>query len=193
MSSVGKKGRSFLTISDADLQHLARLAAADRANFFERHPSWAKLYRRRFLCSALCQGAALHYVTGRPGINDFDLYNFYSEARSRRWYAKALRSCDFGKPKFGKTINRPHFVGRRVDLMGRGIPAKVGADPVAALRQYLRDGRTRSARLLREQAIVILEPATIRGTVVWPEATSKRLSNKRLQPTPPCAIVSRRG
>lgn len=173
MSNVGKKGRSFLTISDADLRRLATLAAADRANFFERHPGWARLYQKRVLCSALCQGAALHYVTGRVGINDFDVYTFYSEARSRRWYAKALRSRDFGKPKFGKTINRPHFVGRRVDLMGRSINAQIGADPVTALRQYLRNGRTRSARLLREQAVVILEPAHIRGTIVWPEQQAR--------------------
>jgi hypothetical protein len=151
------------------------------------------LYKKRVLGSALCQGAALHYVTGRVGINDFDIYTFYSETRERLWYAKALRSRDFGRSKFGQSVNRPDFVGRRVDFMGRGIRARIGANPIAALRQYLREGRTLSARLLRTKAVVLLEPARFRGTVVWPEATSRRLSNKRLQPTPRGAIVKRRG
>jgi len=57
--------------------------------------------------------------------------------------------------------------------MARSISATVTDDPVVALRRYLQESRTQSARLLAEKAVVILEPANIRGTVVWPEASSK--------------------
>lgn len=173
MSNVGRNERSFRKISDVDLHRLATIAAADRRDFFERHQDWASLYRNRVLCTALCQGAALHYVTGVVGINDFDVYTFYSEEPRRRWYAKALRSRDFGVSKFGQTVDWPHFIGRKVDLMARSISATVTDDPVVALRRYLQESRTQSARLLAEKAVVILEPANIRGTVVWPEASSK--------------------
>jgi len=173
MSNAGREERSFRTISDADLRRLAKIAADDRKDFFKRHQGWAALYRNRVLCTALCQGAALHYVNGHIGINDFDVYTFYSESPRRRWYAKALRSRDFGSSKFGQTKDRPNFVGRRVDLMGRSLAAKTSDDPVVALRRYLQESRTRSAQLLAEKAVVILEPARIRGTVVWPVATSK--------------------
>ena len=35
-----------------------------------------------------------------------------------------------------------HFEGRRVDLLMRDLDAPVGADPVAALRGWLEEGRT---------------------------------------------------
>ena len=168
MSNVGRKGRSFKRISDRDLRRLATIAALDRHDFFNRHPRWALEYKDRFLCSALCQGAALHYLNGRTGINDFDVYSFYAANPRRAWYAKALRSRDFGNPRFGQTVSKPEYVGRRVDLMGRSIEVARKADPVTAIRQYLQRSRTRSARLLAEKAVVILQPARLRGTVVWP-------------------------
>jgi hypothetical protein len=131
---IGRSARSFKTISDSDLQRLADIAMVDRRNFFSKHRKWAKAYKNRVLCSALCQGAALHFVDGRVGINDFDVYTFYAKNPRRRWCARALRSRDFGHPKFGKSIDRPNYKGRRVDLMGRSIDVGRGVNPVAALR-----------------------------------------------------------
>lgn len=171
MSNVGPEGRSFRKILDIDLRRLADIAALDRADFFRRYPTWDSLYGKRFLCSAFCQGAARHYVEGRGGINDFDVYSFYAENPSRCWYAKRRCPCDFGSPKFGRSEDRPDFIGRRVDLMGRGIAANPGDDPEEALRRYLREACTCTARLLAGRPVVLLEPASLRGNVVWPGPT----------------------
>ncbi len=118
------------------------------SDFFAKYPDWAALYADRVLLVALCQGAALHYLSGDVGINDFDVYTFYAAHPDRRWYDRRRAVRDFGDPKFGVSGNRPRFVGRRVDLLGRGIAGEPGGDPVAAVRAYLRGGRTETAEFL---------------------------------------------
>src|SRR6202158_5461767 len=155
MSNVAPKGRSFRRITDGDLARLAEFAAEQRADFFRRRPDWARLYSRRVLCTALCQGAALHYARGDAGINDFDVYTFYAQHCKRPWYAKSRSVRDFGDAKFGQSVDKPGFVGRRVDLMGRGIPADPREDPVAAVQRYLRSDRPGTVRFLAEKAVVL--------------------------------------
>ena len=140
---------------------------ADRRDFFSRHPDWARLYRRRVLCTALCQGAALHFVRGDVGINDFDVYTFYAAHPKRHWYAKRRRVCDFGDPKFGRSVDKPAFCGRRVDLMGRDIAAAPREDPIGALLRHLEGRRTETARLLAEKAVVLIDPRRFTGRVIW--------------------------
>jgi hypothetical protein len=169
MSDVGPEGRSFLRISPTDLARLAELARADRRDFFGRYPQWAELYAHRHIATALCQGAALHYVRGEVGIQDFDVYSFFSTNPTRHWYAKRNKHVDFGDPKFGQSANRLDFVGRRVDLMGRDIAVRTGESPIESIRRWLRERRTTSAKLLAKKAVVLLEPVALQGTVVWPE------------------------
>lgn len=64
--------RSYLPISHGDLARLAALAAADRQDLFERKAETGRLYSDRLFAVALCQGAALHYVDGKNGINAGD-------------------------------------------------------------------------------------------------------------------------
>lgn len=48
------------------------------ADLFARHPHGAGRYAGRLLCRALCQGAALHYLDGKNGVKDFDVWSFYA-------------------------------------------------------------------------------------------------------------------
>ena len=163
------RGRSYLPIARDDLLRLARLARDDRRSFFAHSRGWSEAYRDRVLCVALCQGAALHFVDGRTGINDFDVYTFYARNPSKRWCDRRRQPVDFGHAKFGRSeVSPPQFVGRRVDLMGRTLPVAAGSDPVVALRRYLAAQRSDTARLLAEKAVVLLEPADLLGYVVWP-------------------------
>lgn len=166
MSNVGRKERSFLQLSAGDLQQLLDLAVADRSSFFRRYPGWADAYARRTIAIALCQGAALHYCCGDGGINDFDVYTFYAANPKRRWYAKRHAITDFGDAKFGKSSTHPAFVGRRVDLLSRALAVEPRTDAVSAIRAYLREGRTKTARLLAQKAVVLLNPEL--GRCIWP-------------------------
>ena len=169
MSDVGPEGRSFRRIVPQDLRRLAQLAKDDRDDFFNRDRGWGRLYANRVLCTALCQGAALFAATGKRGINDFDIYTFYAQHASRPWYARRRARADFGDSKFGQSIDRPGYIGRRVDLMGRALRAEPGAEPVRAVQQYLFTGRSKSVEFLSQRAVILLEPVQFLGWLIWLE------------------------
>jgi hypothetical protein len=173
MSNVGKEGRSFLPIEKTDLLRLAEIARKDRGQFFREYPEWKKTYGNRYLCTALCQGAAQHYLDckignkEKRGINDFDVYSFYQINPAKRWYSKRLKVYDFGDPKFGRSVHKSKsFVGRRVDCIGRAILIEKGEYLPMALRRYLETHKTRTAMELSKKAVVLLDPLC--ETVVWP-------------------------
>lgn len=160
--------RSLERIRKSDLRRLARIARQERDDLFERHPEWALLYRKRVVGSALCQGAALHFINGTHGISDFDVWTFYAEHPEAAFPHHLVTHRDFGKSRFGRDPNAPAYQGRRVDLTGRSLSCEPGADPVEALQTYLRRGETPSSRELRLKAVVLVEPEDYLGYVVWP-------------------------
>jgi hypothetical protein len=166
MSTAGPESRSYLPIEHADLQRLAEIARMDREDFFKAHPEWAEVYRDRVLCIALCQGAAKHFIDGKTGIHDFDVYTFYRQNPKKLWYAKRIKNHDFGDAKFGKTEDRPEFIGRRVDCLGRGISVNEGESGTDALRRWLTERPTNTAQFLAQKAVVLLDPDC--GCVIWP-------------------------
>jgi hypothetical protein len=163
----GNPDRSHESITPSDLRRLARIARSDRTDFFERFPRWSKLYSGRFLCAALCQGAASHFVNGKTGVKDFDVWSFFCEISGQPMRRRRVVSRDFGHPKFGTSPDRPDFVGRRVDLVFRSIDCNHGTSPITALRQYLTEGRTATARFLAGKGAVLIEPAEFAGAIAW--------------------------
>ena len=161
--------RSFERITRSDLKKVARIARSEREEFFERHPEWAMLYRKRLVGVALCKDAALHFVNGSTGLDVFDVWTFYAEHPEAPFPFQQLVKADLGKSKFGRdTANPDAYQGRRVELRGRSLDCKPGDDPIEVLQRYLRAGETLSARELRDKAVVLIEPEQFLGYVVWP-------------------------
>jgi hypothetical protein len=162
--------RSLARIEIADLLRLAALAADAEAELFRRNPQGSGRYAGRLLGRALCQGAALHYVDRRNGVKDFDVWSFYAQHDDWPFPARWRGTRDFGPSKFGRyPSDPPRYVGRRVDLLGRSLPAGPGADPVDVLRRYLATGRTASAKALAAKAVVLIDPQNRVGEIVWPQ------------------------
>jgi hypothetical protein len=156
-------------IGVADLLRLAALAAEAEAELFGRHPRGSARYAGRLLGRALCQGAALHYVNGKNGVKDFDVWSFYAQHDDWPFPARWRGTRDFGPSKFGRyPADPPRYTGRRVDLLGRSLPVAPGTDPAHAIRDYLDAGRTTSARALATKAAVLIDPAHRAGEIVWP-------------------------
>lgn len=164
---MGEGERSYLAIDLEDLQRLAEIARADREELFTRNAHLARCYRDRVICVALCQGAALHFVDTTVGINDFDVWTFFRAHEAGPFPPRRRVERDFGNPKFGRSSDRPDFDGKRVDLIGRSIPAACDEDPASTIQHYLVSQRTRSARCLAEKALIFLEPGKLVGKVVW--------------------------
>jgi hypothetical protein len=160
---------SFEAVGRNDLRRLARLARTDRDEFFERHPEWGERYRDRVLCVALCDQAALHFIGGSAGIQDFQVWTFYLEHPDAPFPHQVTGLSDFGPSRFGRSPGVAEtFKGRQVHLYSRSLPCQPGVEPVAVLQDFLRAGATHSARTLREEAVVFLEPEEILGFVAWP-------------------------
>jgi hypothetical protein len=161
--------RSLEQIDRADLLRLAALADDAEADLFRRNPQGSGLYAGRLLCRALCQGAALHYVNQRNGVKDFDVWSFYAHYDDWPFPARWRGTRDFGPSKFGRYPgDPPRYAGRRVDLLGRSLPAGPGADPAEVLRRYLAARRTDSAKALAARAVVLIHPPNRAGEIVWP-------------------------
>jgi len=163
------RDRSYLPICDEDLRRLGRLARIDRQSLFERKVELGRCYGDRLFAVALCQGAALHRINGTTGVKDFDVWSFYINNSKRSFPYRRRTIVDFDDPKFGRTRGYEHFVGRKVDLLGRSLFIRRGDNVVTSLREYLRAGRTLSARHLAEKAVILIEPEPLFGYVVWPE------------------------
>lgn len=168
MSDVADGVRSFERIARVDLARLATIAEEDREDRFARKPHWREIYGNRVIAVALCQGAALHLLDGRTGVKDFDVWTFFAAGPEKPFPPRWRVERDFGDRKFGRSSDKPHFVGRRVDCLARSIIAAPNSDPAVAIRGYLRVGRTESARLLARKAVILISPSERLGEVVWP-------------------------
>jgi hypothetical protein len=160
--------RCFRRITSRELDRLTEIARAEREDFFARHPHRARLHRHRILCVALCQGAAQHFVNQKTGIKDIDVWTFYQAGRGQPYPYRRKIVRPFGDARFGRCRKRPGYLGRPVDLLGRSIPTPHGGDPIQAVREYLGRGASKTARFLRKKVVVLLEPRSRRGEVIWP-------------------------
>jgi len=159
--------RALVKIEESDLRRLAELARDDREDLFSRIPRWRRLYADRLLCVTLCQGAALHYWDGTNGVKDLDVWTFYANNPELPFNPRRIRRVDFGTSHLGRHPNDPEFAGRAVDLLGRSLRCLVGTDPILAVRAYLSEGQSESARRLAQKAVVMLDPPQLRGQVIW--------------------------
>jgi hypothetical protein len=160
MSAFGRPDRSYELLDAGDLERLGEIARRDRNARFAHKPRWA-VYADRILCVALCQGAALHYVTGETGVKDLDVWTFYATSPEGPFPPRWRTVANFGPSKFGR---------RRVDLIGRSLPVAPTEDPVKAVRHYLRNGvKDSTPWCLAQKAVVLIDPPEQRGQVIWPE------------------------
>jgi hypothetical protein len=170
-------------LSDADLDRLLEFERVERERLYRESATW-RAHRNRLLCVCLGQGTALHLIDGSD-LNDFDVLTFFArspslEPNSLNSSFRAGRHRDFGPSRFGKRTDAeartkfPAYAGRNVDLFAYAIPAKRADDPSDAVRAWLTAAPTKSARLVAEKPVVMLEPERLR--VIWPiEAEGQHL------------------
>ena len=163
---VANSQRSMQRIDEADLQRLVPLARDAIDDLFRRKPD-ARARAGNYLCLALCQGGALHYLDHKTGVKDFDVWAFFERSGPGQFPYRWRGEVDFGIAKFGRTAGFSEFVGRKVDVLGRSIPVRKGEQPPDSLLRYIRDGTAKTPRLLSEKAGVLLHPEKYFGRVLW--------------------------
>ncbi|MFD8249671.1 hypothetical protein [Nocardia sp. NPDC059691] len=160
--------RSYEPLTEDHLRRLAELAYEDHAELMRRHPH-LRVLRDRVLLTALCQGGALHWVDGKNGVKDLDVFTFYARHPEQPYPPRRRKCRDFGASDLGRHPADVGHSGRRIDFMGKDLDVPVDADPVDAVRSYLRGRRTRTAWHLSRKAVVVIDPNHLFGHVIWPE------------------------
>jgi len=177
--------RTYEPLTLEHLDRLAEIARQDRLRFVAKQPD----LRNQFLASALVQGGAQHWVDGKHGVKDLDVYSFFALPRGYARFPADIRQvhADFGRSELGRAVYDPNwaksgkrlkdferwsqFEGRRVDLMLRGLAVGVSQDPVGAIQAWLRSGRSErdgSRWYLAQRPVILIEPSAHRGEVIWP-------------------------
>lgn len=174
MSVGGPSERSYEPFTNEHLDRLVKIALDDQKAMFARSPHLA-VYRDRLLLIALCQGGALHYLDGKNGVKDLDVYKFYAAHPAARMHPLRHTQADFGESAFGYhpsdfKVRKRRFVGRAVDLLVRALPVTPDADPIEAVRHWLDESKSETPQLLKKKAVVGLYPDVYRGQLVWPSS-----------------------
>ncbi len=195
-SSVALAERSYAPLTVAHLARLSRLAHADHERY--TRPAGRSEYADRLIAVVLAQGAAQHFLDGRTGVKDLDVWRFYAAIPGRPFREGRYETqSDFGPSSLGRQLYRLNearsarerdrwrtwqdtFAGRRVDHLIRVLPVPPSAPTgvvVTALRAWLahgsrarpdRHGKVPSAWHLAQKAMVLIDPPTERGCRVWP-------------------------
>ena len=176
--------RTMAKLTEVHLARLSGLAREDHEKFFLKQPA----FRDRCLAIVLAQGGAQHYVDGKSGVKDLDVWTFFALPPGVHTFPAPIRSMhvDFGPSELGrepydlsKAKNDTErakfrkwstFSGRRVDLLMRGLRVDLDADPADAIRNWLRPGATapkNSPEFLAKKAIVVIDPEPRRGEILW--------------------------
>ena len=103
-------------------------------------------------------------------MKDFDVWTFYKKHNKGPFPYRRIGNKDFGQSKFGvhPKLKNTH-IGRKVDLIGRSIPFRKNESAIVTLQNYLKNRNTKSAKLLSQKAVIIIEPKKYLGKVIWPK------------------------
>ena len=159
-------GRSYAPLTTNHLKRLARFVSKE-------HQAWSDArhdLKGQLVAGCLAQGAAQHFLDGRTGVKDFDLWLFYD----RSHLAKGIRehgvrsTGDFGPSVFDRYPDDPEtFVGRRIDFMCRRLPTNVPREPPDAAVMAWLQSDNQSPMWLRKKPVIMLWPTTYHGVVIW--------------------------
>jgi hypothetical protein len=159
MNKVSKKTRLYFNLAKKDLKWLAERAQKENEDFFIRNPRLKNSYCKSLIGIVLCQGAALHYIDKKNGINDFDIWLFYKESKKNKLIAR--------RP----FTDKKGYMGAKIDFMRRSIPAilckKFINKPDRCILIYLRECNTDTKRFLLQKAGVGLYPKKVFSEVIW--------------------------
>jgi hypothetical protein len=160
--------RTYEELGSDDLQEIRQYAIEELNRFLYKvgNPEGKyKVYRGKLIAMCLCQGAAQHFVDGKTGIKDFDVWFFFTEDENIR--IPNIKNMRYSACKLLKDVGE-----KRVDFLKKSIKRDVidmskSEKPRDILRSYLQNANTSTSKELAKKAIVGLYPDEVFGKVIW--------------------------
>jgi hypothetical protein len=159
--------RSFEKINKADLAHLVARAKERLDDMLAQNETGRFYSSDSALMACLCQGAARHFVHGDRGVHDWDVVFFFRPNPRWKFPPRWKGLADFGPSRFGTNPCEPQYSGRRIDVMGRDIPASHKQSAQESIAAYLQEGRAKSTRCWAKSPMIALSPGDMLGHVIW--------------------------
>lgn len=160
--------RTYEKLGGDDLQEIRQYAIEELNRFLYKvgNPEGKyKVYKKKLIAICLCQGAAQHFLDGKTGIRDIDVWFFFEEDANVRIPDRRNMRCS--KYKSLKNIGE-----KKIDFLKKGIKRDIvnmskSKKPEDILRSYLQNANTRTSQELAKRPAVGLYPDKIFGKVVW--------------------------
>ena len=170
--------RSFEKIEKADLSRVSELARECLDDMLARKDTGRYYSSDRVLMACLCQGAARHFVHGDHGVHDWDVVIFFRTNLNREFPPRWRGKRDFGPSRFGANPDDgPKYSGRRIDVLGRDIPAPSGISAEQAIIAYLKkSAKGSSAHYWAKRPLIALTPQDMLGRIIWDGAARSGLA-----------------
>jgi hypothetical protein len=157
--------RPFERLTRDDLARLSTVARNVLDQKVSRTPVGGR-YKERLVMLVLCQGWALHYVDGKNGIKDLDVWAFFRAGLPKPFPWRSIWRADFGLSHLGHDPAEQGYSGRRIDVIGRSIITGPDTDDAEAIRRWLHHGRGSAMHLVKRPVIGIF-PEEYLGKLIW--------------------------
>ena len=155
------------TYSAGVLRRLAIAAQLDREAFFAEHARWRRSYGDRVEAVVLAEGSRRQVEGGR--VAPLEVWTFFRHHPDGPFPTRRRRVPATRDP-WKRVLAEPSLAGRPITLVTVSLDADRFDDAELIVRRYLMTGKTASARRLAKGRVIVLEPASERGHVVWQPA-----------------------
>jgi len=164
----GKEVRTCEKLTKEDLKEIEQYAKEELKRLFNevgKPKGKYKVYENKLIAICLCQGAAQHFVDGKTGIKDIDVWFFFEED-------KDVKIPNFKNMRKSVSKKFTNIGEKRIDFLKKAIKEDIinkseSEKPEDILKSYLQNGHTSTSKLLAQKSVVGLFPPDIFEKIIW--------------------------
>jgi len=165
---INEDVRTYEKLGRNDLQEMRHYALKELNRFYHQvgePPGKYKVYMGKLIAICLCQGAAQHFVDGKTGIKDLDIWFFFKEDEN-------VKIPDIKNMRYSVHVSLKNIGEKRIDYLKKSVERDVidvseSKKPEDILRSYLQNANTHTSKELAKKSIVGLYPDKIFGKIIW--------------------------
>ena len=149
------------------LRRLTIAAQLDREAFFADHARWRRSYGDRVEAVVLAEGSRRQVEGGR--VAPLEVWTFFRHHPDGPFPTRRRRVPATRDP-WKRILAEPSLAGRPLTMVSVSLETDRFDDAALVVRRYLKTGKTANARQLAKGRVIVLEPSSERGQVVWQPA-----------------------